>query len=80
MGVVWKFLLSSILSLFTSEHQNRYKLWSCQNMFEASTYLLDNILIRFDTMLYRQIVGISMGTNSAPFMVDLFYFAMKAIL
>ena len=29
-------------AFFTSEHQNRYKLWSCQNMCEALTYLLDN--------------------------------------
>ena len=34
---------------FTSEHQNRYKLWSFQNMSEALTYLLDDIFIRFGT-------------------------------
>ena len=32
-------------AFFTSEHRNRYKLWSCQNMCEALTYLLDNILL-----------------------------------
>ena len=26
---------------FNSEHQNRYQLWSCQNMCEALTFLLD---------------------------------------
>ena len=31
---------------FTSEHQNLYKIWSCQNMCEALTYLLDNVFIR----------------------------------
>ena len=36
-------------TFFTFEHQNRYKLWSCQNMFDALTYLLDNIFIRFGT-------------------------------
>ena len=29
-------------------------------------YLLDNIFIRFGTKLYRQVVGIPMGTNRAP--------------
>ena len=43
-------------------------------MCEALVYLLDNIKIRFDTKLYRQIVGIPMGTNCAPLVTDLFLF------
>ena len=43
-------------------------------MCEALIYLLDNIFIRFDTKLYRQIVGIPMGTNCAPLVADLFLF------
>ena len=35
-------------------------------MCDALYYLLDNIFIRFGSKLYRQIVGISMGTNYAP--------------
>ena len=61
---------------FTSEHQNRYKSWSCQNICEALTYLLD-IFITFDTMLYRQIVGIPMGTYFAPLIADLFSFCYE---
>ena len=41
-----------IVSKGTSEHQNRYKFWSCQNMCEALTFLLDNIFIRFSSKLY----------------------------
>ena len=66
-------------AFFTSEDTKRYKLWSCQNVCEALIYLLDNIYIRFGTKLYRQIVGIPMGTNCAPLVADLFYFAMKEI-
>ena len=33
------------------------------NMCDALTYLLDNIFIRFGTNLYKQSVGILMGTN-----------------
>ena len=40
-------------------------------------YLLDNIYIRFGTKLYRQIVGIPMGTNCAPLIVDLFLFCYE---
>ena len=42
-------------------------------MCEALTFLLDNINIRFGSKLYRQIVGIPMGTNCAPLIDDLFF-------
>ena len=43
-------------------------------MCEALIYLLDNIYIRFGTKLYRQIVGVPMGTNCIPLVGDLFLF------
>ena len=46
-------------------------------MFDAFHYLLDNIFIRFGSKLYRQIVGIAMGTNCAPLVVDLFLFCYE---
>ena len=46
-------------------------------MCEALIYLLDNIYIRFGTKLYRQIVGIPMGTNCAPLVADLFLFCYE---
>ena len=46
-------------------------------MCEALIYFLDNIYIRFGTKLYRQIVGIPMGTNCAPLVVDLFLFCYE---
>ena len=36
-------------------------------------YLLDNIYIRFGTKLYRQIVGIPMGSNCAPLVADFLF-------
>ena len=70
-------------AFFTSGDTKRYKRWSCQNVCEASIYLLDNISIRVGTKLYRQILGIPMGTNCAPLVADLFffffYFAMKEV-
>ena len=52
-------------------------MWSCQKMCDALLYLLDNIFIRFDSKLYRQIVGIPMGTNCAPLVADLFLFCYE---
>ena len=53
-------------AFFTSEKHKKYTLWSCQKVCEALTFLLDNIYIRFGTKLYRQTMGIPMGTNCAP--------------
>ena len=64
-------------AFFTSTDHSRYTLWSCQNVCDALTYLLDNTYIRFGTKLYRQIVGIPMGTNCAPLLADLFLYCYE---
>ena len=65
-------------AFFTSaDHYRKYHIWSCQNVCDALSFLLDNIYIRFDTKLYRQIVGIPMGTNCAPLVADLFLFCYE---
>ena len=62
---------------FTSEQPKRYTLWSCQKICDALHYLLDDIFIRFGSKLYRYIVGITMGTNCAPLVADLFLFCYE---
>ena len=62
---------------FTSEVHKKYKLLTCLKVCEALTFLLDNIYIRFGTKLFRQIVGIPMGTNCAPLVADLFLFCYE---
>ena len=64
-------------AFFTSEKPKKYHAWSCQNVCDALTFLLDNIFIRFGTKLYRQVVGIPMGTNYAPLVADLFLFCYE---
>ena len=65
-------------TFFTSaDHCRGYHLWFCQNVCDALSFLLDNIYIRFGTHLYRQIVGIPMGTNCAPLVADLFLFCYE---
>ena len=60
-------------AFFTSDAFRNNNLWSCHRVCEAPTFLLDNIYIRFGSKLYRQIVGITMGTNCAPLVADLFF-------
>ena len=64
-------------AFFTSENPKKYHAWSCQNVCDALTFLLDNIFIRFGDKLYRQVVGIPMGTNCAPLVADLFLFCYE---
>ena len=46
-------------------------------MCEALTFLLDNIYIRFNSKLYRQIIGIPIGTNCAPLVADVLLFCYE---
>ena len=53
----------------------KYRAWSCKNVSDALTFLLDNIFIGFGTKLYtRQVLGMPMDTNCAPQVADLFLF------
>ena len=61
----------------TSEQLRKYNAWSCQNVCDARTFLMDNIFIQVVTKFYRQVVGISMGTHCAPLVADLFLFCYE---
>ena len=64
-------------AFFTSDVYNNHNLWSRQKVCDALVYLLDNIFIRFGAKLYRQTIGIPMGTNCAPLVADLFLFCYE---
>ena len=70
--------ICAVCDVFTSTYHYRgYHLWSCQNVSDALSFLLDNTSIKFGTKLYRQIVGIPMGTNCAPLVAYLFLFCYE---
>ena len=64
-------------AFFTSEKPKIDHAWSCQNVCDTLNFLLDNIVIRFGTKLYRQVVGTPMDTNCAPLVSDLFMFCFE---
>ena len=72
---IWPVMIEK--HFFTFSDQSRYTLWSCQNVCDVLSYLMDNIYIRFGTKLYRHIVGIPMGTNCAPLVADLFLYCYE---
>ena len=63
----------SLLQTIEDIHFGVVRMYVC----DALSYLLDNIYIRFGNKLYRQIVGIPMGTNCAPLVADLFLFCYE---
>ena len=65
-------------AFFTSDAVKYYNLWSCHKVCEALIFLFDNIYIRFGSKLYRQIVGIPMGSNCAPLVANLFLSRLRS--
>ena len=63
--------------LKSEKPKKKYHAWSCQSVCNALTILFDNIFIRFGTKLYRQVVGIPMGTERAPVVADLYLFCYE---
>ena len=47
-------------------------------MITALEFLLDNIFVRFGNNVYRQVIGIPMGTNCAPLIADLFLYCYES--
>ena len=62
---------------FSNKKYYSYACWTCSELCEAFTFLMENIYLQFDGMVYQQIMGIPMGTNCAP---TYFYFVMRGIL
>ena len=46
-------------------------------MVSTFEFLVDNIHVRFGGQLFRQMVGIPMGTNCAPLLTDLFLYSYE---
>ena len=40
-------------------------------------FLIDNIFVQFEERLFRQIIGIPVGTNCAPLLADLFLYSYE---
>ena len=59
-------------SYFTSEHLNGDNKYTVNDICKMIKFLVDNIYVRFGGQLFRQMVGIPMGTNCALLLADLF--------
>lgn len=65
-------------AFFTDNTIKNYTMWTCNDVCEALSFLLDNIFVRYGNTVYRQVIGIPMGTNCAPLVADLFLFCYES--
>ena len=63
---------------FTNEPPKHYTSWTCSEVCESLVFLLDNIFVRYGSTVYRQVIGIPMGTNCAPLVADLFLYCFES--
>ena len=46
-------------------------------LIEAIEYIIDNSFVKFNEKIYRQIIGIPMGTNCAPHLANIFLYGYE---
>ena len=69
---------NSFKSFFSNDTYKNYTNFTCLECINALEFLLDNIFVRFGNTIYRQIIGIPMGTNCAPLIADLFLYCYES--
>ena len=65
-------------AFFTDIPYSRYTMWTCEDVCESLNFLLNNIYVRFGQKIFRQVIGIPMGTNCAPLIADLFLYCYES--
>ena len=52
-------------------------MYTADNICKMIEFLIDNIFVQFGGHLFRQVIGIPMGTNCAQFFADLFLYSYE---
>ena len=73
------FVLLGYISTYCSNKIQKGKTcYSEEQVISVMGFLIDNIFVSFGGILFRQVVGIPMGTNCAPLLADLFLFSCES--
>ena len=62
---------------FTIDPLNSDNKYTASDICKMIEFLVDNIHVRFGGQLFRQTVGIHVGTNFAPLLADLFLYSYE---
>ena len=65
-------------SYFVKDHSDSNKKISETNIIKMLDFFIHNIFVTFGGRVFQQTVGIPMGTNCAPLLVDLFLYYYEA--
>jgi ACR3 family arsenite efflux pump ArsB len=60
------------------KHSDSTKKFCETDIINMLEFLIDNIFVMFDELVFQQTVGIPMGTNWAPLLVYLFLYSYEA--
>ena len=52
--------------------------WNAEDLISHVNYLIDNIYVVCGNTLFRQVIGIPMGTDCAPFLANLFLYSYES--
>ena len=52
-------------------------MYTADNICKMIEFLIENIFVQFGGCLFRQVIGIPMGTNCAPLLADLFLYSYE---
>ena len=52
-------------------------IWIVKKMIRVMNWLIDNIYVKFGDQVVRQVIGTPMGTDCAPFLVNLFSYSYE---
>ena len=64
-------------SYFTNDPLNGDNKYTANDICKMIKFLVDNTYVRFGGQLFRQMIGIPMGTNCAPLLADLFLYSYE---
>ena len=65
------------IKAFINDLLNGDNKYTAGNIRKMTEFLVDNIYVRLGGQLFRQMVGIPVGTNCAPLLTDLFIFSFE---
>ena len=75
----YKFLvLCHDQSYFVKHHTDSNSKYTETDITDMLEFLIDNIFVEFGGLIFQQTVGIPVGTNCAPLLVDLFLYSYEA--
>ena len=63
---------------FVKEHSDSKSKYTEDDIIIMLEFLVDNSFVVFGGKVFQQIVGIPMGTNLAPLLVDIFLYSYEA--